>query len=343
MIYVLNQDGTKVLGLIDAYSSAIFTVQYYGLGDFQVITYPKYLDLLLPGNLLAREADKKGSRYDNVMVIEKTEVKYDRENGNRVTVTGRSLKSILCKRIVWEQMNLSGPVEDVIRKVVKDNAVSPANSLRRLPLQLGMIHGLADDGQRTEVQLFGDNVGDWIATVCKQFGYGWEIYIDNGFIFDLYQGKDRTGSVIFSPGYDNLNAARYTTGNYYTAALVGGEGEGTSQTVEELGTASGLDRVETYIDAGGVSSNGEIITEATYRNMLINYGKEEVAELNTDTSLDAEIAPYGAFNLGDDYFLGDVVKIELQGIQARTRITEIIYSEDEMGARVLPTFAEMEV
>ena len=141
MIYVLNQDGTKVLGLIDAYSSAIFTVQYYGLGDFQVITYPKYLDLLVPGNLLAREADKKGNRFDNVMVIEKTEVKYDRENGNRVTVTGRSLKSILCKRIVWEQMNLSGPVEDVIRKVVKDNAVSPTNSRRRLPLHLGMIHG----------------------------------------------------------------------------------------------------------------------------------------------------------------------------------------------------------
>lgn len=340
MIYALKPDGSEVIGIIDAYSSAIFTVQYYGLGDFQLITYPKYIDLLLPGNLLAREADKKGNRFDNVMIIERTEVKYDQENGNRVTVTGRSLKAVLCRRIVWSQTNLSGTIEEAIRQVITENAISPQNRDRELPITLGALKGFTDEA---EVQLFGDNVGDWISSVCKQYGYGWEVYINNGLVFELYKGEDKTESVFFSPEFDNLNSARYSTGTIYTAALVGGEGEGIDKTVVELGTAEGLDRVETYINAGSVSSNGEIIDLNTYRELLRSYGEEELATMNGSTTLDAEVAPYGAFDLGVDYFLGDVVKIDLRGIQAHARVIEIIYSEDETGARVLPTFAEMEV
>lgn len=340
MIFSITPDGSRVLGFIDAYSSAIWTVQSYGLGDFQLITYPKYLDLLLPGNLLAREEDKAGARFDNVMMIERVEVKYDQENGNRVTVTGRSLKAILCKRVVWSQTNISGTVEEAIRKIITENAISPAMEERKLPLNMTPAKGLPDE---MEVQLFGDNVGDWISSVCKQYGYSWDVYIDNGLVFDLYKGTDRTASVIFSPEYDNLNAARYSTGTDYTAALVGGEGEGTDQKVVEIGTASGLDRIEAYIDGGSVSSNGEVITLEEYRKLLRNYGEEQLATMNGNTSLDAEIAPFGAFKLGVDYFIGDIIKIDLRGIYESARLIEIIYSEDETGTRVLPTFEEMEV
>ena len=338
MIYVYTPDGTEKTGIIDQYASAIWTVQFYGLGDFELITYPKYLDLIYPGVLLKKENN------DNVMLVEKVAVKYDVENGNRVTVTGKSLKAILCKRIVWSQMNLSGTVEDAIRQVITENAISPSDSARELPIRLETAHGYTET---IEAQLFGDNVGEWIASVCNQYGYGWDVVLDDGMVFKLYKGTDRTYTsgepVVFSPKYGNIYTANYQISSDYTAALVGGEGDGTSKRTVSFGTASGVERVEAYIDGSSVSSNGEIITLETYLELLKSYGEEQIAQLPSSTSCECEIDAHGAFKLGVDYFLGDRIQIDLSSVYAVARITEIIYSEDEGGERVLPTFSEWEV
>ena len=38
---------------------------------------------------------------EHVMIVEKIQITSDTEDGNHVTVTGRSLESILDRRIVW--------------------------------------------------------------------------------------------------------------------------------------------------------------------------------------------------------------------------------------------------
>lgn len=336
MIYALDSN-CSVIGMIDQYASAIWTVQFYGLGDFELVTYPKYLDLLLPGNLLVKEADRQGTKAKNVMIIDELTVTYDVENGNRVTVRGKSLKSILNKRIVWSQLNINDTVENAIRQVVTANAITCADE-RKLPIRLGSLNGFTDT---IETQLFGENIGDWISSVCNQYGLGWDVILDDGMVLELYKTEEK--NVVFSPKFGNLYSADLKFANEYTAALIGGEGEGTAQKTATIGTASGMDRNEVYIDGSGVSSNGEIITVATYIELLKQYGEEQLASMLSNTSCACEIDAYGIFKLGVDYFLGDKVKLEITGVNALAIITEIIYSEDEQGVKVLPTFSNWKI
>lgn len=343
-IYVLNSSGSPI-GMIETYQSVIWNVQYFSRNDFQLVTNASddNLSLLEVGNLLVREIDKTNNTYQNVMLIAKKELSFDTEHGWILKVTGKGLKNILARRIVWSQLNLSGTVEDSIRTVITNNVINPSNNDRKIPnLQLDDKANLTDTA---EIQLLGENIAQWLEDVCTQYGYGWDIYIDSGsFIFKLYKGVTRP--VIFSPYFDNLYSSTYSYNldNYANAALVGGEGDGINQKTATVGSGSGLDRYEQFIDGNNVSSNGEIITLETYTQMLQSYGNEQLASYQKTQTFEGEIEPNGVFKLNQDYFLGDVVTVENEkGISANPRIIEIIYSEDANGINVVPTFSEWEV
>lgn len=343
-IYVLNSSGSPI-GMIETYQSVIWNVQYFSRNDFQLVTNASddNLSLLQVGNLLVREIDKTNNTYQNVMLIAKKELSFDTEYGWILKVTGKGLKNILARRIVWSQLNLSGTVEDSIRTVITNNVINPSNNDRKIPnLQLDDKANLTDTA---EIQLLGENIAQWLEDVCTQYGYGWDIYIDSGsFIFKLYKGVTRP--VIFSPYFDNLYSSNYSYNldNYANAALVGGEGDGINQKTATVGSGSGLDRYEQFIDGNNVSSNGEIITLETYTQMLESYGNEQLASYQKTQTFEGEIEPNGVFKLNQDYFLGDVVTVENEkGISANPRIIEIIYSEDANGINVVPTFSEWEV
>lgn len=348
-IYVLNSSGTP-LGLIESYQSVIWNMQYFGYGDLQLVTAatPDTLELLQVGNLLVRDTDMSNCEYHNVMLIEKREIAFDVESGWMLTVTGKGLKNILSRRIVWSQMNLSGTVEDSIRQVITDNVISPTNTDRAIPnFILADSIGLTDEA---EIQLLGDNIAEWLESVCTQYGYGWDVYLSGGnYVFKLYVGTDHTynsdSPVVFSPDYDNLYSSTYSydLSTYGNVGLVGGEGDGINMRTATVGNASGLDRYEKYIDGSSVSSNGEIITVDTYLQLLESYGNEQITQFQLTQTFDGEIEPNGMYKLNEDYFLGDVVQIESNGITATPRITEIIYSEDANGISIVPTFSEWEV
>ena len=353
MIIYLMDGLNGITDLIDTYASVIWTMQFFERGDFQlkVPGTDENLSRLTKGRLLVRDVDvAEGGEFRNVMVIENRKLDFDAEMGWTLEVTGSGLKSIVGQRVVWFQTNLSGSVESGIRQVVTQNIASPANTARRIPgFTLAPAAGIA---ATFEAQLMGDNILEWLETVGKTYGIGWDVYISGGaYVFELRQGTDRTYDqsavppVVFSPEFDNLASASYeqTTESLKNAALIGGEGEGTNQVLEYIGTASGLDRFETYIDGGSVSSNGEIITMATYRKMLREYGTEQLAETTNTDKFEGSIINNGMYVLGEDYFLGDLVQIHnLHGISAKSRVIEMIYAEDENGASLVPTFSDWE-
>lgn len=352
MVDIYTLDGLNgVSNVIDTFESLIWNMQYFGSSDFELnlIGSPKNIQLLQPGTLLVRDVDMSNGVYKNVMVVENRKINFDVEKGWMLQVTGRGLKRILGQRVVWTQTNLSGTVESGIRQVITENAISPSDTKRTIPnFTLAASKGYADT---FEVQLFGENLAEWIESVCQQYGYGWDIYIDNGdYIFDLYQGTDRTYDqssvvpVVFSPEFDNLLSASYTyeKADYKNVALVGGEGEGTDRRTASVGIAAGLDRYETYVDGSTVSSNGEIITLDTYLSMLQNYGKEQLANAAFLEKYEGEIIPSGMYTLNENYYLGDIVQISNGLIQTSSRIIEIIYSEDENGTSLVPTFSDWE-
>lgn len=350
-IYVL--DGFDVVDVIDTYESVIWTMQYFGQNDFQLIVAgtDRNVNLLQVGRYLVRDMDMSDGVYKNVMRIQDIKLDFDVEKGWILTVSGKGLKSIVGQRIIWSQTNLNGTVEDGILEVIQDNVISPSDTNRTIPDFTTTTD--ITNSQEIEAQYLGDNIADWLEEICTTYGYGWDVYIDNGeYTFQLYEGTDRTYDqltvipVVFSLEYDNLLSSSYEYNmlEYKNAALVGGEGEGTAQRTATVGTASGFDRYETYVDGGSVSSNGEIITLETYIKMLEEYGTTQLAETAMTQKFSGNIDPDGMYKLNEDFFLGDKVQIvNEKGITAQPRIIEIIYAEDENGLSVVPTFSEWEV
>lgn len=351
-VYIM--DGlTGITGMIEVYASVIWNVQFYGFSDFEIILplSKEMLETLEPGKLIVRDVDVKPGEFRNVMQIENITISFSAENGWQLKITGSGLKKMASRRVVWNQTNFEGAnVEAAIRTLVTDNIISPSDTARRVDnFVLDTAVGFTDT---FDAQVFSADLGEWIKTTCETYGYGWDIYIRSGkYVFTLIQGTDRTygqavvDPVVFSPEYDNVISAEYemNTADFHNAALIGGEGSGTDQVITSVGTASGLDRHEMFVNGSSVSSNGEIITLQTYISMLQTYGREQLTGKAFVEKFTGEIVPNGMYALNEDYFLGDKVSIIFQGIRASARIVELIYSEDENGINLLPTFTEWEV
>lgn len=353
-IYVLDTS-FKVIDVIDEYISIIWTRRYFSYGDFELylMASEKNLDILSAGNYLVREQDiVSQSEFHNVMIISNRDIKTDVENGDNIIVTGYCLKSILKRRIISEQTTLSGIVENCITQLLIENLINPSVAERQISnFQLGT--NMIINSNTMQRQITGDNLSEAITEICMTYGYGYDVYIKNGkFVFYIYEGADRSYDqtanpyIIFSTEFDNLITSDYiqNNDNYANAAIVAGEGEGDERKKVTVGTASGLNRYEVWIDARNSSSNDGEISESDYLNMLRQEGVEELSELTTTTSFEGEVGDTTNFVIGKDYFLGDCVQVENDyGISAKTRIIEVIESEDENGADIIPTFSEMEV
>lgn len=350
-IYVL--DGFETIGIINVFESCIWNVQYFSQNDFQLVlpADQETMDMLILGRYLVRAEDVTATGYNNVMVIQDVIVDFDSDRGWILTLKGKGLKNeILKKRIVWSQTNLNGLAEVGIRQVITDNIISPSDNARKI--NDVVLDTIKNYDETIDMQLLGENLATWLEEICTTYGYGWDVKIDNSkYVFTLYKGTDRTYEsgntpVVFSPEYDNLLTSSYEHNLelYKNAALIGGEGEGTSQRTAAIGTATGLKRYEAYIDGGSVSSNGQIITLDQYIKMLQEYGQTQINQTAMTEKISGSIDPDGMYKLNRDYFLGDIVQIDNgNGIAAVTRITEIIYAEDESGTSVVPTFSEWEV
>lgn len=355
-IYVLNPSNLNIIGVVQTYKSVIWDMFYNGVDEFE-LTVPineENINLLQEGRYLVRDKDIDNQKMKNVMVIRKTEIKLGSQNGWWMILSGTSIKAILGQRVICNHVTSIGSghtVENMIRSEVYDAFVNPIISARKVSnFRLGPSSGLTDE---INYQLFGQNILDWTISNCKEYSYGWDIYINEGYYeFIIYKGTDRTWNqsvvtpVTFSPEFDNLLESDYQhfTDNYKNVALVGGEGEGTDQKYVIYGLSTGLDRFETYIDGSNISSNGEIITEEEYESLLYDYGKTQLAGKKEIRSINASIVPNGTYKINEDYFLGDLVQIENGvGIKATSRITELIEAEDNNGSSTVPTFGEMEV
>lgn len=354
-IYVLNRS-FEIVSVIDDYASLIWTTRYYTSGDFELYVGAKkeLLDILQVGYYLVREKDfTESGEFHNVMIIMNREIKTDAENGDAFIFSGKCLKSILDRRIILNQtvFSTSHTVEWDLWKLVKDNFTNASVSARVLEIKEGTDSII--NSHSIDMQITGKSVGEAFLDLCQTYGYGYELYIkNNSFYMRLYEGLDRSYSqstnpfVVFSQDFDNLLTCDYVENrdDYANVAIVAGEGEGTARKKQTVGTATGLDRIEIWVDARNASSNNGQISEADYNAQLRQDGTDALKERGVTTSFEGEVNFNVNYELGVDYFLGDVVQIENNyGLTARARIIEIIESEDSNGQTLVPTFSEMEV
>lgn len=338
-IYVLNKN-LETIAIIDSYKSLIWTKRYYTYGDFELYipADENLLNYLKQDYYLIRDDD------ESVMIIEKIEITTSIEEGDFFIITGRSLESILTRRIIWYQTNIStsNPVNGIYQ-LISANAINTNTARKILNLSFDSSFSIS---ATLNIQITGDNLMDAITEICKEFGIGFKVILQNGnFICSCYQGEDT--DVIFSKEFDNLISSNYVSDftEYKNCGLVAGEGEGRARkTIPIWNTEnepSGLDRREAYIDARDMSTNDGEISENEYMNKLSQRGKEKLNEFVAIKSFESEIETQMTYQYKTDYNLGDLVTIENEfGIISKPRIIEIIESWNETGYSAIPTFEE---
>lgn len=346
----------EIVDIVDTFESFIWTDRFLGYGDFELYTpvETRYFPNLREDLYLML----KGSR--RLMILEDLSIATDFENGDRITVTGRSLESILERRIVWGQTVLSGSFQNAIQKLLNENIISPAIESRKIP---NFTFKASEDpyilGLTVDAQYYGENLYDAILELCEARKVGFRILPvgQGGFEFELYVGEDRSFSqdenlwVEFSPRFDNLLSSNYLKSSKLkkTAALTAGEGEGSERkTVEVLadnGGGSGLTRKELFVEANisTTTDDGSAISEDEYNKQLTEKGKTALAETKVTETFEGEIDTTNQYVYDRDFFIGDIVQIVNEyGIESRVRITEIVQSQDASGTVITPTFVSMD-
>lgn len=276
-VTILNTN-LDAVSIVDTYESFIWTDRYYAYGDFEL--YEAMREGLL--DYIKQDYYLQSKESEHVMIVEKIQITSDTEDGNHVTVTGRSLESILDRRIVWGQKLLSGNLQNGIKTLLNENVISPSDSNRKIP---NFIFKESTDPAITklklEAQYTGDNLYDVIQKICEEQGIGFKITLNDEkqFVFELYAGSDRSYDqtenpyVIFSPKFENIINSNYieSKASLKTVTLVGGEGEGADRRYTTVGGGSGLNRRELFTDARDISSNvgsDDALTDAEYMAQL---------------------------------------------------------------------------
>lgn len=347
-IYVLDTNFESV-AVVDEFESLIWTDRYNSAGDFELfMSMDKRLLEYLKQDYYLWNADS-----EHMMIIEEINIVSDVEEGNKLIVTGRSLESILDRRIVWGQKVLKGLLQEAIHTLLNECIISPEISERTIDNFIFVesidpnITGLTIDTQYT-----GDNLYDVIQTLCEKNNIGFKIILNdsNQFEFSLYCGTDRSYEqadnpyVIFSPDFENIINSNYLESSKVmkNVTLVAGEGEGAARKTTTVGSSSGLTRRELFTDARDISSdigNDETLTDAEYYEQLEQRGTDNLAEYQAVTSFEGEVEATRMFKYGEDFFIGDIVQIANEyGHEGRAYISEFVMSQSESGISMYPTF-----
>lgn len=359
--YVLDKNFVT-LDIIDQYKSFIWTDRYNEYGDFEIYTSVKLtaLEYLKTGNYLWREDS------DYLMIIEDVEISTDTEVGNFLIVTGRSLESLLERRVIWNRTVFENTdFQTVIRTLLNDNVISPSVGDRKIP---NFVFSSTSDSRITSIrvdrQYLGENLYDAISALCKEYDIGWKVQLSGeNFVFQLYAGVDRSFGqneipyVVFSPKYENLISSNYLKSDRHVknVARISGEGkEGSEEKfLTETGSGSGLDRKEIFVDATGESRTvypeGEDeegsplpsyeLSDEVYGAQIRQKGNEELAKTKISISFEGDVDTTRQFIYDRDFFIGDLVQvINEYDIEDVCRITEVVRTHDDNGEILTPTF-----
>lgn len=366
-LYIFSRD-LELKGILDTFTSLRWIRRYSKTGEFELhcTLNSNVLKLLKRENIVYKKDDIEAG------YIETRQLKIGQDGQEYLEVKGKLLTNYLDRRISWDRVNFSGKTEELMRKLVNDNAINPTNINRKIDnLILGNLKGFIKD---IKYQNSFGNILDCLENISNTSNLGYRNLLDiknRRIIFDVYKGVDRTinnGTIapcIFSRNFENILEQEYTDSlnNYRNTTLIAGAGEGKDRKLTSIESGIGLDRFELYVDARDIEDKEEkkkIVTETDeegniieheeteeveipwerYKPLLIQRGEEKLSECKEIQTFDSKINTQGNNVYKKDYDLGDIVTVvdKKWGIRIDTRITEIEEIYEEKGLEVNVVF-----
>lgn len=342
-------------------------LSYYDIGECEIYTQatPAALNALKNGNYL------KIPNKPYLWIIKTVRYTYNANGARMISAKGYEAgKWLLTRRIIPYIWQLPTDLAAAIQQLANKNLGSAAESYRKIagftPIQ-GAFNVEIDATQATR-----GNLWDFVANLLKANFCGSTQGYNNGAItFTPIKGQDRTSSVIFSQSLDNLLNADYTETSedlrtYCQVVSTFTNNDVQTDYVEQYPVADptptgqpqpnvGIDRSEITIQSN--LSNKYIQTDAsgnpvidpstgkpkeievapdsaTYKGWQRAEGRNTLSEHIIRTSFNGEIdLNYSPYVFGQDYFIGDVVKVkdEYFNYEANVRILKYTFKQDSKG------------
>lgn len=344
----------ELLGIITNYESLICTWNYYECGTFELTINKNKANTnkLKKDNMII--VNKKD---DKILLIDKVVTTTDK-NSKTLNVTGTCIKGITKRRIIatngydrvakTEAENIQKHyIEKHIVKSYYDNIRTTERDISWVKIAPSQNRGL-----KTVWQARLTNLHDELKHISEDTGLGWKGFLDRNekcIYFDSIKGTDRTVNqvenptthemlksftheqlqeytheqlqgtikhpyIIFSEKKKNLLEGKVTddNSNYKNVGYVAGKGENENRLITVLGTATGFDRREILIDLNNIEDPDELKQE----------GQKKLNEYKIIQSIEGKVYQIPNMEWEKDFFLGDLVTLESDGIYEDKRIIQ---------------------
>lgn len=341
--------------IIDNATSIIWVTRYNQAGEFELYlpATDELIDLFSHDGVIISRDDTQRAMY-----AEKMKLTTSAEDGDYLTISGRSIECVLSRRLVPEQTIIQYPsFVTGLYYLVYNNVIEPSNQMRKIPFVV--FKTLPSWQESIDMQITGKDLLTVYESICTSYNTGFKMNFatisgTKKMAIEFYRGVDRTlgqsvnNRVIFSPEFENIGNTEYEIDRtqFCNWVYVAGEGEGNQRKIRQVASIveSGLYIVEKWIDARNTSSNDGEISDSDYKKMLTAEGQAEIEASKIVEAFSGEVLNENAYKYGVDYNLGDKVSVVNEyGIQGSATITEISEVEDETGYRLVPTLSEWSV
>lgn len=334
----------ELLGEIDDYESLQFTRRFYKVGEFELhINISKnHTKKLVKNNLILL-----GNSFNKVGIIMHRENEVD-ENGDptdTLIIKGPTLKGIMSRRLIVPPINgdgydsQTGSIETILKAFVNNNVVNPADVDRKMP-QVAIVadHQRGkEDSWRSRFEVLSDKLTE----IGEYSQIGWDVTLDvvnSRWVFDVYEGRNLTVDqdtlppVIFSTDFDNIKNQHFIQSilNCSNVGYAGGQGDEANRLIQQIGSITGVERIETFLDCSQAADITELTTQGT----------QKLNELKEILTFEFSIIPNSTFIYEKDYDLGDYITAQSRkwGITMNAQIIELREIYEVSGNSLEATF-----
>lgn len=317
----------ELLGEIDDYESLQFIRRFYKVGEFELhINMDKNnTDKLQKNNLIIL-----GGCVNKVGIIMYRENLPDENGNDELIIKGPTLKGIMSRRLIVPPVSgdgydsETGSIETILKAFVNNNVVNPTNTERKIPqviIETDQGRG-NQDAWRGRFEILSDKLDE----IGEYSEIGWDVTLDinnNNWVFDVLIGRNLTVNqdilppVIFSTDFDNIKNQHLIQSQLATANLgyAGGSGDDINRLIQQVGSTSGLERIETFLDC----------SQAADVNELLTMGAQKLDVLKEIKAYEFQFIPDNTFIYEKDYDLGDTVTAQSKkwGVTMDVQIIEV--------------------
>lgn len=341
MNLILYDQNDIAVCVVDTYKSLLWVERYNETGEWELVLTPEQYRAIAD---IQQVCYVRRQGAVKPMIYEKFRIDTSAERGDLCVLSGRSLESVLSRRLIVDCDFYESSLEDCLYDVLNKNLINPENTHRTIPnFEFIFTNNplILDQTILTQIKE-GTTVYDFVAEMCQQLAIGFRVDLlpDLHFTFELFNGIDRSYGqnentyTMLATANDTLDAATYTYDTTYTRNVCYVNGDDLTVVVND--DIGGFERREIYYKSNARKNIVDPpLSEDELANLLASDGQGVLKTKAVVSAFIGNIKLQAAGPLN----LGDIIQIKDDyGNEGAAIVTEFVLHNDSSGLTYYPTF-----